>query len=303
METLRFDGRVVAVTGAGRGLGREYAKLLAARGACVIVNDLGVTTDGTAPSADPSAEVVTEIRAAGGKAVANSADVADPDGAFSIVDAAISTFGRLDVIVNNAGIVRPLHFEETPRSRYEEQLRVSFFGSLNLVQAAWPELKKTRGNVISVSSSALLGVEVLAAYAAGKGAVYAFSRCLALSGRPHGIRVNTVFPMAATRMADASADTIATEELKRFVDRELAPAKVAPLVAFLAHENCPVSGCAFNAGRDRVAKVFVGETLGFRQPSLSVEDIASNWDRICDSTQVFDFASNDEMLSFVMGLV
>jgi NAD(P)-dependent dehydrogenase (short-subunit alcohol dehydrogenase family) len=302
MSQLRFDGRAAVVTGAGRGLGREYAKLLASRGALVVVNDLGVEIDGLGRSLAPAEQVVQEIRAAGGTAVVNGDDITTDDGARSVIAAATESFGRLDILVNNAGLVKPALFEETDLDMYRTQFDVSFYGSVLTIRHAWSHLKKSKGNIVNISSSSILGIEVMAAYGAAKGAVYAFTRTLAINGARHGIRVNAVMPMGATRMAAASGETIPTDEIRHLIDRELAPSKVAPVVAFLAHENCPVTGKAFSAGRDRVALVFIGETLGFRKENLTVEDVAENFNKACDASTVLDFASNDEMVAYVLKL-
>jgi NAD(P)-dependent dehydrogenase (short-subunit alcohol dehydrogenase family) len=302
MDELRFDDRVAIVTGAGRGLGREYAKLLARRGASVVVNDLGVAPDGTGPSGGPAEQVTKEILDEGGSAIASSESVTTPSGAAAIVEAAQEAFGRVDILVNNAGIVISRDFAETGPDVFQAHLDVNLFGAVAMTQACWAHLRRNHGNVVNISSSAILGIDVLAAYGAAKGAVFALTRTLALSGAVDGIRVNTVLPMGATRMVDASGGAVPTPEIRAFIDVELAPSRVAPVVGFLAHESCPVTGKAFAASRGRVALVYIAETEGFRSADLTIEDVSRNLAKICDTETVFDFLNNDEMMAYVMSL-
>jgi NAD(P)-dependent dehydrogenase (short-subunit alcohol dehydrogenase family) len=299
LKELRFNGRVAVVTGAGRGLGREYAKLLASRGAHVVVNDLGTDPVGRGESSQPAQSVVDEITATGGVAVASTDSVASMAGANAIISTAVGAFGTVDILVNNAGIMNQAPFDDIPLDYFDKQLNVSFYGTLYMTKACWPYLKKSRGNVVNISSASILGTDVLTAYGSAKGAVFAFTRCLAQAAEPFGIRVNAVLPIAATRMADVSGKTVPTQEIRELIAAEMAPEKVAPMVAYLAHQNCRLSGRAFSVGSNRMALVFLGETLGYQSKNPSIEDISQNIEAICDKTTVLDFASCDAMLNWL----
>lgn len=291
---LRFDGRTAIVTGAGRGVGRAHALLLAERGANVVVNDLGGRTDGSGGDAGPAREVVREISAAGGSAVANTASVASEEGAASIVASALESFGGLDVVVNNAGILTTRAFPETDGEDLDRNLSVHLRGSFNVTRAAWPELLRSgAGRVVLTVSSAIFGSPELAAYGSAKGGLLGLARNLAAAGRPHGIAVNLVAPYARTRMAEpgdgddgageASSPAAGLEELFARLDPEL----VSPVVAFLAHESCPVSGEAYSAGGGRVARIFLAETEGIADPRLTPEVVAERWGEIQEESGYF----------------
>jgi NAD(P)-dependent dehydrogenase (short-subunit alcohol dehydrogenase family) len=190
MSHLDFTGRVVIVTGAGRGIGRAHAELLAARGAAVVVNDTGGATDGRRTAEDPAAEVVAGIIAAGGRAVAVRESVATPEGAAAIVDAALTAFGALDAVINNAGIYSVAPWQEVPPQTFHDFLGVHFFGSLYVSLAAWPQLAASgRGRIVNTVSGAMLGVPDMMHYGPAKGAVYGLTRHLAVAGAEDGIKV------------------------------------------------------------------------------------------------------------------
>jgi NAD(P)-dependent dehydrogenase (short-subunit alcohol dehydrogenase family) len=302
MSDIRFDGRTAIVTGAGRGLGRAYARLLASRGAAAVVDDYGTDPDGSNPSPKPAHEVAEEIVAEGGTAVACTESVVTPAGAHAVAATALDNFGRIDILVNNAGIVIPRPFEQTSPEIFQKHLDVNVLGQAAMAQACWPQLTANRGNVVHIASSSMIGIDVLSAYGASKGGAYALMRTLAVVGKPSGVRVNAVFPLGSTRMVEASGGAVPTPEIRAFVDRELAPAKVAPVVGFLAHADCPVTGQAFTAGRGRVALVFVGETPGYRSDDLTIEAVAANFDQVRDTSTFFDFFDSDEMMAYVMGI-
>ncbi|KDE12246.1 SDR family NAD(P)-dependent oxidoreductase [Rhodococcus aetherivorans] len=281
MDELRFDDRVVIVTGAGRGIGRAHARLLAARGAAVVVGDLGTRTDGSGVDGDdPASAVVAEIVGDGGRAVACTADVATEAGAAALVDAAISTFGRLDAVVNNAGIVRTAPFTEVPDEEYQRHLDVHYFGSLRLSRAAWPHLIESgTGRIVNTVSAAMLGNPMMVHYGSSKGAVFGLTRNLALEGAEHGITVNAVAPGAGTRMAEASAAGLSPEVLE-YLRTSLKPEHVAPMVAYLVHPESTVTGEVFNVAGGAVNRMVVVNTTGIADPELSVEVVAERFDDI-----------------------
>jgi NAD(P)-dependent dehydrogenase (short-subunit alcohol dehydrogenase family) len=275
---LRFDGRVALVTGAGRGLGRAYARTLAARGAAVVVNDLGRSLDGSSSTGSPAHDVVEEIRAAGGRAVADGGDVSTPDGGQAIVRIALEAFGRLDVVVNNAGIVARTDFPDTPFEDLQRHIGVHQAGVFNVCKAAWPHLAtQGYGRVVVVVSSALYGIKGVLPYSSAKGGAFGLARGLAQIGAEHGITVNMIAPVALTRM---SSTTSLTEDELRLRQEQLAPEKAAEVVAVLAHERCPCNGEILVAAGDRVARMFLAETPGVTCPGMTAEDVLDRWDDI-----------------------
>jgi NAD(P)-dependent dehydrogenase (short-subunit alcohol dehydrogenase family) len=257
---------VALVTGAGRGVGRAYAQLLAARGAGVVVNDLGGEMDGAGRDPDVAQAVVDQIAAAGGTAVGDSGDVSTAEGADELVDTALSRFGRIDIVINNAGILVHRDISQEGLPNVAQHLAVHVLGSFNVCRAAWPHLAaQGYGRIVNTTSSALFGLADLIAYGAAKGGVLGLSRALAVAGRVSGISVNVVSPMARTRMAGPG------------VTDERPPELVASVVAFLAHESCTTSGEIYLAGGGRAARIFIGETPGYVKAGLTPEDVRANW--------------------------
>jgi NAD(P)-dependent dehydrogenase (short-subunit alcohol dehydrogenase family) len=268
--TYRFDGRVAVVTGAGRGIGRAHALLLAARGASVVVNDLGGSMHGVGADAGPASAVATEIVEAGGIAHADTSDVANPEGGQALVDATVEQYGRLDILVNNAGIIRWAGFPDADADNLDAHLAVHLGGSFHTTRAAWPHMvEQGYGRVVMTTSTGLFGLPQNASYAAAKGAVIGLARSLKTLGVAHGIKVNLIAPAATTRMAGPGGP-------------ELPADQVAPMVAFLAHEDCPVSGEIYVAGAGRFGRMFIAVTEGFVDPDAQIEDIAENWATIND---------------------
>jgi NAD(P)-dependent dehydrogenase (short-subunit alcohol dehydrogenase family) len=270
MDDLRFDGRVAVVTGAGRGLGRAYALLLARRGANVVVNDLGGARDGSGADAGPAREAVDEIIAAGGSAVPNWDDVSSEDGAQRIIDTAISNFGRIDIVVNNAGISQRAAFPDVDLANLETHFSVAARGAFFTCRAAWPHMVSQQyGRIVNTTTQGILGLRQTFSYSAAKAAIVSMTRHMNVNGAADGIRANVIAPAATTRLSGAAFRP------------EMSPDLAAPMVAFLAHESCPVSGEIYCAGGGRFARIFIGVTDGYVQAeSPTPEDVAGHWDVI-----------------------
>lgn len=249
METsaqLRFDGRIALITGAGRGLGRAHARLLAARGALVIVNDI----DPTAADA-----VVAEIIAAGGSARADTTDIAVRDNPQALVRGILATDGALDILVSNAGASRHFDVEDLDYDHFEHVLRLNTLAGFYLAQAAWPAMRaQGRGRIVLTSSSSgLFGQPRNAAYSAAKAALFGLTRSLALDGHEFGIHVNAIAPRAATRLVENLEDAELRKRLMDTLDAD----DVAPIVAWLSHDDCPISGEAFDVGGGWTRRIYV----------------------------------------------
>jgi NAD(P)-dependent dehydrogenase (short-subunit alcohol dehydrogenase family) len=278
MSEFDFEGRVAVVTGAGRGIGRAHAVLLAARGASVVVNDLGGSMQGEGTDAGPAAAVAHEIVAAGGVAVGDDSDVASEAGAQVLVDTAVERFGRVDILVNNAGIIRWAGLPEADADNLASHFAVHVGGSFNTTRAAWPRMvEQGYGRIVMTTSSGMFGLPNNLGYAAAKAGVVGLTRSLATAGAEHGIAVNAIAPAAFTRMAGQTGDDVPGPP-------EMAPELVAPMVAFLAHESCPVSGEVYAAGAGRFARIFIAQTEGYVHPTTdpTVEDVAAHWASIND---------------------
>ena len=293
---LRFDDRVAVITGAGGGLGREYALLLASRGARVVVNDIGGSVTGRGSSGDAASAVAEEICRQGGEAVADSHSVTTPADAEAIIETAVRTWGRVDIVINNAGIVRDAPFEDMTADRLEPLLDVHLKGAFYVTRPAWKLMREQGyGRVLNTCSAAgILGAESMSNYGAAKTGLIGFTRVLAAEGAERNIKVNAVAPIAYTRMMAHSVDSAGQQDdpsaqavLDDFVGQylqKLDPALVAPVVAFLTHRDCPVSGEIYTVGAGHVARFFIGRTKGFYSPALSVEDVRDHLGEIRDET-------------------
>ena len=273
MADLRFDGRVAVVTGGGRGLGRSYALLLASRGAKVVVNDPGGSLDGEGVDSGPAECVVSEITAAGGQAVACTESVSTPEGGDSIVRTALEHYGRVDILVHNAGNVRGGSLKEMSYEDFDAVLDVHLRGAFNVVRPAFPLMCAAGyGRIVLTSSiGGLYGNHNVANYAAAKSGVIGLSNVAALEGAAEGVRCNVIVPAAVTRMAEG-IDTSAYPPM----GSEL----VAPVVGWLAHESCSVTGELFIALAGRVARAVIAESPGVCRSSWTIEDVGSHLDAI-----------------------
>lgn len=273
---IRFDGRVAVITGAGGGLGRAHARLLAARGAAVVVNDLGGNVAGTGGDASAAERVVAEITAAGGQALANHDDIATPAGAQRLAEAALAQFGRIDVLVNNAGILRDKTLAKMEPADFEAVVRVHLLGSAWCSRAVLPAMQRQQyGRIVMTTSAAgLYGNFGQSNYGAAKLGIVGLMNSLKLEAARHGILVNTVAPVALTRMTEG----LPLANLMK----DATPERVAAGVAFLASEACMLSGVVLAAGAGYFSTVRIVEGLGVHAAAdeVSPEFVAAHWDRI-----------------------
>jgi NAD(P)-dependent dehydrogenase (short-subunit alcohol dehydrogenase family) len=275
MTQVELGGRVAVVTGAGGGLGRSHALALAARGAQVVVNDLGGSRDGSGAGSEMADAVVAEIVAAGGEAVANYDSVATPEGGDAIVRSAIDAFGRVDIVINNAGILRDVSFAKLEPEALDLVLKVHLYGAFNVTRAAWDHLKDQKyGRVVSTASgSGLYGNFGQTNYAAAKLGIVGLTRALAIEGAKYGITANAIAPVAHSRMTE---DIMPPQLLER-----LQPEHVSPLVVFLASEACTDTGHVYSVGGGYLARVATVEGAGTTFEGVpSPDDIADRWEDI-----------------------
>jgi NAD(P)-dependent dehydrogenase (short-subunit alcohol dehydrogenase family) len=277
MTEFRFDDRVAVITGAGRGLGRAYALLLAARGAKIVVNDPGVSMKGNDMDAGPAQEVVAEINAAGGEAIACTESVATPAGGQAIIDAALNAWGRIDILIHNAGTVRGAPLKEMTQEDFDTVLDVHLRGAFHVVRPAFALMCAAGYGrvVLTTSIGGLYGSYNQANYCAAKGGLIGLSNVIALEGAAEGVMCNAIVPAAVTRMAEGRDTSVYPP---------MSPDLVAPSVAWLAHESCSITGEMLTSIAGRVAKAYVVETRGVYQPAWTIEDVARQMDAISDRT-------------------
>jgi NAD(P)-dependent dehydrogenase (short-subunit alcohol dehydrogenase family) len=271
-----LDGRVAIITGAGRGIGREHAILFAAEGAKVVVNDLGGAADGTGKSASMADHVVEEITKAGGTAVANYDSVATPQGGEGIIRTALDNFGQVDIVVNNAGILRDKSFAKLSQQELEIVLDVHLKGAFYVSQPAFRAMKeRSYGRFVHTASAAgIFGNFGQSNYGAAKMGLVGLSNVLAVEGAKNNIKSNVIAPIARTRL---------TEELLGKLADMLKPEYVTPLVVYLCSEQCDVTHSIYSVGGGRYARIFVGMAKGYfagAGADVSAEDVAAHWDAI-----------------------
>lgn len=279
MSELRFDGQVALITGAGRGLGRAYALLLAARGAAIVVNDPGGDLGGEGGDQRPALQVVDEIVAAGGKAVANFDPVGSPGAAARMVAQATQAFGRIDIVINNAGIFLPLHdFAQSTAEGFAAVYSVHTSGAIEIIREAWPHMVAQRyGRIVNTGSSVgYYGTRGRIEYGVAKAALHGLTRCLSFESAEHGIHINLIAPGALTRPGEERANGNPPEALRK----SFGPGLVAPIVAWLCHADCSSNGQSFTSIAGTTTRIGIAEGPGYASDDPSLEDIRDNFDQI-----------------------
>lgn len=290
----RFDDRVIVITGAGNGLGRQYALLLAGLGAKVVVNDYGGDTNGNAGTAAVAEGVVAEIEAAGGTALADGTDVRLADAGDRLVARALDAWGRIDGVINNAGATSGGgSIVEAADADFDLTLGIHLGGTVRLARAVWPHfVARGYGRIVNTSSDSIFGTPS-ATYVTAKGAIFGLTRALATEGEGHGITVNAVMPSAWTRMTAR----LPPGDLRDTVEREYRPERIAPLVALLVHPDCRWNGESFQVGANRTARIFLGVTRGYHVRSNEpIDELAEHAAEIVDTD---DYAIPANMLDSV----
>lgn len=295
--TIRFDNRVAIVTGAGNGLGRAHALLLASRGAKVVVNDPGGAVDGKGGGHAAADKVVDEIKKAGGQAVASYDSVADAKAAANIVKTAVDSFGTVDIVVNNAGVLRDKTFHNMTVEDFDFVVKVHFLGTAYVTRAAWPILRaKAYGRVVVTSSnSGIYGNFGQSNYGGAKLAVVGFMNALRLEGQKYNIMVNALAPVAGTRMTESLMTPEVLEKLR--------PEYVSPMVAYLCSEQCQRTGEIWSAGAGYFARIEYREAPGVRIQGRAptIEDVEGNIDKIADLSTNKVYRTSSEEVQAVVG--
>ncbi|GIU88887.1 MAG: short-chain dehydrogenase [Acidimicrobiia bacterium] len=296
MSNIGFDGHVAVVTGAGGGLGRSHALLLSSLGCRVVVNDLGGNPDGTGSGRSAADRVVEEIAEAGGEAVANHDSVATPEGGEAIIQAALDSFGTVDIVVNNAGILRDKSFAKIPPEDFAVLVDVHLRGAFHVSQPAFKVMKeKGFGRFVHTTSAAgLFGNFGQGNYAAAKTGLIGLSNVLAIEGAKANITSNVIAPVAKSRL---------TESLLGPLADSVRPEQVSPLVAYLCSPQCSITHEIFSVGGGRFARVFIGLTPGWwagNDTDVSADDVAANIERIRDEQgYVVPGSVTDELMQFM----
>ncbi len=285
MSEVRFDGRVAIITGAGGGLGRSHALLLASRGAKVVVNDLGGSRDGTGAGTSMADQVVQEIKQAGGEAVADYHGVDTAAGGEAIVKTALDAFGKVDIVIANAGILRDRAFHNITEEDWDKVFAVHLKGSFDVVQPAFRIMRQNAyGRIVFTTSNAgLYGNFGQANYSSAKTALLGFMNTLELEGAKYNIKANTIAPVAASRLTEDVMPPAVLEKLK--------PEYVSPAVAYLCSEECQLSGNIFTAGGGYIGRAAIVEGKGAFIPNPTIEAIRDNLAKITDMSGAEEFAN------------
>ena len=299
MAEIRFDGKVVVVTGAGGGLGRSHALLLASKGAKVVVNDLGGAPDGTGESKRMADKVVEEIRAQGGEAVPNYDSVATMEGGAGIIRTAMDRYGRVDILINNAGILRDVSFLKMPEESWDIIFAVHVKGAFCCSKAAWPIMREQQyGRIIMTSSAAgIYGNFGQSNYSAAKMALIGLGQTLALEGKKYNILANTIAPIADSRLTA----TVLPDDIRK----KLKPEYVSPLVAYLCSEACEETGGLFEVGAGSFfhLKWYRSEGVTMKPEEATIEKVAENFGKIVDMSKAKAMGSIQEStMSFMANL-
>ncbi|MCB2077957.1 MAG: SDR family NAD(P)-dependent oxidoreductase [Novosphingobium sp.] len=282
MSERRFDGRVAVITGSGRGLGFEYARLLAGKGAKIVINDNGSSLDGSGGDVSVAQQAVDRIVADGGEAIACTESVATPEGGEAIVQAALDQWGRIDILIHNAGNTRFDDFIDISTEAFRSVVDVHLLGAFHVTRPAFPHMVKAGyGRVVLTGSiGGLYTMPRTVPYAVAKSGMIGLNNTIAIEGGDHGIRSNIILPGAVTRMA---------EGLDTSQYPPMTPDMVAPVVGYLAHEDCAVTAELYVAMSGRVARAYVAETHGAFRPEWTIDDVAENLDAIRDPADGFVF--------------
>ncbi len=282
MTELRFDGRVAVITGGGRGLGRGYALLLASRGAKVLINDNGSALDGSGGDAGPAQALVEEIKAAGGEAVACTESVTTPEGGKAIIEAALDSFGKIDILIHSAGNSRFCPLESLSHEEFRSVIDIHLLGGFNVVQPSFPlMMKQGYGRVVLTGSiGGIYTMPTVAPYAVSKSGMIGLNQAIAIEGAERGIKSNIILPGASTRMVEG-VDTTGFPPM--------GPELVAPVVGWLAHKACSISGEMIISAAGRVARAFITESEGVYEADWTMEKMAERIDAIRDPSQQWTF--------------
>jgi NAD(P)-dependent dehydrogenase (short-subunit alcohol dehydrogenase family) len=278
-ERISLEGKIAVVTGAGRGLGRAYVELLAQRGARIVVNDLGTSVSGVGKDSGIAEEVADLIRSRGGEAIANASDVSTPEGGRDLIATTIEYFGRIDLLVNNAGICGSQPFKDATLDDFDRYWRVHLGGPVNTVTAAWPHMV-ARGHgkiILTTSVVGLFGLRGQATYAAAKSAVVGLMRTLAIEGAEHGILVNTISPNGYTRMHPAA---VADPAWLKQSEATMPVEAVAPAIVWLASDGCTETNRIFNVEAGTIQRIAIVMGPGFHDPHLTPESIAEHYAKV-----------------------
>lgn len=294
MTEHRFDGRVAVITGSGRGLGRSYAHLLAAKGAKVVINDVGASLTGEGTDSGPAEEVAREIRELGGDAVATTESVATPAGGKAIIQTALDAFGRIDILIHNAGNVRHGSLEDVTQDDFDAVVDVHLRGAFHVLRPAYPVMTKAGyGRIVLTGSiGGLYSLAKSLPYAVAKSGLIGMNNAVALDGADKGVKCNIILPGAMTRMGGL----LDTEKFP-----PCGPELVAPVVAWLAHESCSITGEMLVSMAGRVARALVAETEGIFRPSWTSEEVAEHLDEIRDTGKLWMLAPVPSGFSEHMG--